>query len=227
MVLRAITKTEAVYSEIRWHILTGELPPGSTLKKDALARDLGVSVTPVREALRRLESEGLVYFMAHSTVRIPPLSLEELDDLYAIRLQLDPFAAKLAATASSRHQAERLLDVLGQSNRGKARDRFETNRAFHRAVYYASGNRELSQLLDQLWDRTERYRYILIAKGIDEHASSTEHLEIAQAILERNSKAAADVLKRHVQRARDLIRQLFTEEVQKPVPSPNQRSRNG
>lgn len=220
MVLRAVTKTEAVYSEIRWHILTGELPPDSTLKQDALARDLGVSVTPVREALRRLESEGLVKFMAHSTVRIPPLSLGELEELYAIRLQLDPFAARLAATAASRQEAQALFDMLGHTKKGSAaRDRFETNRAFHRAVYYASGNQQLGQLLDQLWDRTERYRFILIEKGIDEHVSSTEHAEIAQAIVDRNAKVAGDLLKRHVQRAGDLIREVFREGSQKTALS--------
>lgn len=220
LVLKAVTKTEAVYNEIRWHILTGQLAPGSTLKQDALARDLGVSVTPVREALRRLESEGLVTFMAHSTVRIPPLSLEELDELYAIRLQLDPFAAKLAAASASPQDARNIFSLLDQTGKGRtARDRFEANRAFHRAVYYASGNLQLGQLLDQLWDRTERYRFVLIQTGIDEHASSTEHAEIARAITEHNGRAAADLLKRHVQRARDLIRGVF-EDSAGPVPVP-------
>lgn len=210
MVLTAVTKTEAVYSEIRWHILTGKLPPDSTLKQDALARDLGVSVTPVREALRRLESEGLVKFMAHSTVRIPPLSLEELEELYAIRLQLDPYAAALAAKVCTKQEGQHLFQLLGHvTTSSAARDRLEANRAFHRAVYYASGNKELGQLLDQLWDRTERYRFILIDQGIGEYRSSNEHNEIAQAIIDRNARLATDLLKKHVQRARDLIRGVF------------------
>jgi DNA-binding GntR family transcriptional regulator len=212
MVLRSITKTEAVYSEVRWQILTGELRPGATLKQDGLARDLGVSVTPVREALRRLESEGLVKFMAHSTVRIPPLSLGELEELYNIRLQLDPYAAKLAATTCSRLEADHLFDVLRPLGTGSdARDRFEANRAFHRAVYYASGNKQLGQLLDQLWDRTERYRFILIEAGIDEHASSDEHLEIARAISDHDARVARDLLKKHVQRAYEKIKGVFDE----------------
>ena len=84
--LNSVTKTEAAYQNLRWNILTGSLAPGLGMNQETLARELGVSPTPVREALRRLESEGLVRFAAHSTVNVAPLSLRELDELYQVRL---------------------------------------------------------------------------------------------------------------------------------------------
>ena len=87
-----VTKAEAVYRETRWRIITGALPPATAVNQAELAGEFGVSQTPVREALLRLESEGLVVFLAHSMVKVSPLDLQELDELYAIRVELDSFA---------------------------------------------------------------------------------------------------------------------------------------
>src|ERR1700730_14446555 len=95
------TKAEAVYQELRRRILSSVILPGSMLSQEALAVQLGVSITPLREALRRLETEGLVKTLAHRTMTIPPLTRKEVRELYAVRLQLDPLAAKLAAENAS------------------------------------------------------------------------------------------------------------------------------
>ena len=87
--LANLTKAEAVYRETRWRILTGALPPGTPVNQAELAAEFQMSPTPVREALRRLESEGLVVFVAHTMVTVSPLDLKELDDLYVIRVALD------------------------------------------------------------------------------------------------------------------------------------------
>ena len=205
-VLRTITKAEAVHQEIRWRILSGALVPGATVNQEELARELGVSATPVREALRRLESEGLVRFMAHTTVRVPLLSLRELDELYAIRLSLDPLAARLATTNAKAEEIEAIQTVLVEAAPdGQGRDRFDSNRAFHRAVYAASGNLELVALLERLWDRTERYRYILVTTREDEPAAARDHSLIAEAIAGGNADLAGRLLATHVQRSHEII----------------------
>src|SRR5437763_8262726 len=99
--LRFTTKAEAVYGELRSRILAGSLEPAARLNQEALALEFGVSVTPIREAVRRLEAEGLVQLQAHKTVLIAPLSGEELEEIYELRLQLDPFAASIATTRAS------------------------------------------------------------------------------------------------------------------------------
>ena len=90
------TKSEWAYQEVRKMILEGELKPGATVNQEELANELQISVTPLREGLRRLEGEGFVTLNAHRTLTINALSAQELEDLYAMRLLLDPFAVALA-----------------------------------------------------------------------------------------------------------------------------------
>src|SRR6476660_3222116 len=99
--LLAVTKAEAVYIETRSRILKGTLAPGSAVNQETLAADLGVSITPLREALRRLEMEGLIRLEAHRTMIITPLTSQELHEMYASRMELDPLAAGLAAGSAS------------------------------------------------------------------------------------------------------------------------------
>jgi DNA-binding GntR family transcriptional regulator len=208
--LGSLTKTEAAYQDLRWRILSGSLAPGISMNQEVLARDLGVSSTPVREALRRLESEGFVRFAAHSTVNVPPLSLRELDELYEVRSTLDPQAARLAASAASNEQIEAIKTMLHASSYTISNEkRFDSNREFHRAIYSASGNSELVALLEQLWDRTERYRYILIATRVDEVTSTKDHVRIVAALKHRDSDGIARLLEEHTRRSHDLTRDML------------------
>jgi len=208
-----MTKAEAAYQELRWRILTGVLSPDAMMNQEELARELGVSATPLREALRRLESEDLVQVVAHSIVRVSPLSRREFDELYAIRLLLDPQAARLAAEIAKPEEINQMLKLASESSPGtQSRDRFEANRAFHRAVYSASGNLELAALLDRLWDRTERYRFILVAAGADEPASTRDHSQIAETIAKRDGELAASLLATHVKRSHDMIAVILKED---------------
>lgn len=214
--LASLTKAEAVYRETRWRILTGALAPGTAVNQAELAGEFGVSPTPVREALRRLESEGLVVFIAHSMVMAAPLDLQELDELYAIRVDLDSFAGRLAASNHTDEDVARLKDLLAPARDGALTDRFERNREFHRTVYRASGNRQLTVLLDQLWDRTERYRIVLVANEADRHGdrylrshSDDEHKAIANALFKGDSERVGNLLSNHVQHSHDLIRSML------------------
>src|SRR5262245_61413048 len=91
------TKSDFAYSQVRRRILSGELEPGAVLQQRELASQIGISTTPLREALRRLMSEGLVELDAHRDARITPLRAEEARDLLEVRRSLDPLAAGLAA----------------------------------------------------------------------------------------------------------------------------------
>ena len=221
--LNSVTKTEAAYQNLRWNILTGSLTPGLSMNQELLARELGVSSTPVREALRRLESEGLVRFAAHSTVNVAPVSLRELDDLYEIRSVLDPLAGRLTAAVAPDEQLQTITTMV-HSDRVTLSDKnlFEGNRAFHRAVYAACGNSELVGVLDHLWDRTERYRYILVATRLDESASTHDHEEIAAALRGRDARRVSRLLASHVKRSHDLMRSAL-EHAERARGDPQQR----
>jgi DNA-binding GntR family transcriptional regulator len=213
--LANLTKAEAVYRETRWRILTGALRPGIPVNQAELATEFRMSPTPIREALRRLESEGLVVFIAHTMVTVSPLDLKELDDLYVMRVALDPLAGRLAALNRTADDVVRLTDLLDPPVSADPRDRFEHNREFHRAVFSASGNQQLTRHLDQLWDRTERYRIVLVANEMDGSApyerdhSDDDHRAIATAVFEGDADGVSDLLTVHVQRSHDLIRAML------------------
>jgi DNA-binding GntR family transcriptional regulator len=208
--LQTVTKAEAVYLEIRGRILTGVLSPGLEVNQEALAANLGVSITPLREALRRFEMEGLVGLEAHRTIIIAPLTGRELDELYAIRMELDALAARLAATKASEAQ----LSHIGQLARRKAgKDpltQLERNRAFHRSIYGACGNDALIAYLDQLWDRTDRYRFILVRQELlGGPVSTLDHVDIANALAERDAEGAARRMRDHIARSRTSIADIM------------------
>jgi len=212
-----LTKAEAVYRETRWRIVTGALPPATAVNQAELAGEFGVSQTPVREALLRLESEGLVVFLAHSMVKVSPLDLRELDELYAIRVNLDSFAGQLAAANCTPEDVARLKGLLASNAAADLGERMNRNLEFHRSIYRASGNKQLTRLLDQLWDRTERYRIVLVANETDGQQyqrshSDDDHWAIATALFEGDGEKVAALLRHHVQQSHDLIRSMLEDQ---------------
>ncbi len=211
LMLHVATKAEAVYQELRSRILDGSIEPASTLNQEALAATLGLSITPLREALRRLESDGLVRLEAHRTMTIAPLTRRELHELYAVRLQLDPYAAALTA----REASDETLTEIGRLARKRVernpRALLQHNRTFHHAIYSSCGNLVLIGVLDQLWNRTDRYRLIVLQNRIQERAAEEEHREIAAALLGRDARRVADLVNRHVEKTQRLIEQLAEE----------------
>lgn len=198
------SKAHVAYLEVRHRIVTGELKAGSTLNQEQLAAELGVSTTPLREALRKLESEGFVRGRSHKDVHVAPLDPEEVTEIYAVRANLDALAARLAAENlddESRAQIEEAAAALGNENDP---DPVATNRDFHRAIYTASKNETLVEVLDGLWDRSDRYRRFTrsIADAKDVIAA---HNELAEAIFSGNGKASEKRMLQHLKAAQDVI----------------------
>lgn len=162
------TKADGAYVSLRDQILRGDLAPGARLDQDFLAATLGVSTTPLREALRRLEAEHLVVRTAHRDVVIAPLSLIEARELFSVRMELDVMAIRLATehmTDDELSLGEAMLDAPGPDmavdylrERGIAHHApLARPRAFHHFLYRASHNAVLIEALDALWARSERY----------------------------------------------------------------------
>ncbi len=201
------TKAEAVYQELSARILDGSMQPGSTVRQETLAGALGVSITPLREALRRLESDGLVILEAHRTLTVAPLSATEVRELYAVRLQLDPFAAGLAAGVAPEGVLDRIEVLASRAMKTTARARLKANREFHQAIYYASGNHTLAEMLDRLWDRADRYRMIVVQVGSEDRKVEREHREIAAALRSRNVELSTRLMYEHVAETLRLVEQ--------------------
>jgi DNA-binding GntR family transcriptional regulator len=213
MIPITVTKAEAVYAEVRTRILTGRLAPGLAVNQEALAANMGVSITPLREALRRLEIERLVRLTAHRTVVVTPLTLRELDELYVIRTNLDSLAAGIAASVAADSQLTTIRQLARQKVSPDSVVQLERNRIFHKAIYSACGNESLISLLDQLWDRTDRYRLILVKEELAGGATSQQaHIEIAEAITARDANRAALLMRDHIAKSREHIAEMIEQD---------------
>ncbi|MDX6356003.1 MAG: hypothetical protein QOF98_2906, partial [Streptomyces sp.] len=183
--IRPVTKTDLAYLQIRKKILEGELAPETSLDQEALAKWLGLSTTPVREALRRLESERLVVSRAHRDTVVAPLSLDTVEEVYAVRLSLDPLAVALAAARAT--DAERATFLALAQEKPVAGDpvsHVTVNRRLHRAIYVASGNVVLIGLLDSLWDLSDRGRVIISKDNAALKIAESEHSGIVSAVVD-------------------------------------------
>jgi DNA-binding GntR family transcriptional regulator len=205
------TKADGVYLEMRNQILYGVLEPGSRVDYLQLSAALGVSITPLREALRRLEADHLVIRIAHRDVIIAPLTHQEATDLVAVRQELDLLAARLAAVQMTQDELAVARDLVESQDEQEAlrylRDAgipvavggmLNVNRAFHRMVYCGSHNQVLIQYRDAISTRTERY--VILARQISEvpaEAYRLMHSRLLAALAARDAAAAEDVMRAH------------------------------
>ncbi|MGP6174199.1 GntR family transcriptional regulator [Corynebacterium sp. A21] len=200
-----LTKNDYAYAQLRTLILTGQLKPGAPLQQGKLANDMGVSTTPLREAIRRLAAEGLVTLAAHRDARVSEVTQQEATDLYRIRLQLDPLAAELAAAERSEEELEGIIAAESQLRPLAAGDGLEAllaHREYHRRIYRASHNDTLIDMLERLWDKADRYRLIGLHHRGDSPADSDrvarEHHELVESIRAQDPPRARLAMEAHI-----------------------------
>lgn len=206
--MKPLTKTDLAYLQIRQKILEGALAPGLSLDQEDLAEELGLSTTPVREALRRLESERLVISRAHRDTVVAPLSHELVQNVYTIRLALDPLALSLAASRATSDERDEILALSRQvPDDSSPVSHLFFNRQLHRSMYAACGNELLIEILDSLWDLSDRYRLITLEEDNSTiKVAQEEHLTIVDAFVKGDSEQAAEIMRQHVVESFDRIR---------------------
>ncbi|WP_045561928.1 GntR family transcriptional regulator [Streptomyces sp. FxanaA7] len=198
------TKSDFAYRQVRDRILSGELEPGSVIQQRELASFIGISTTPLREALRRLKSEGLVELDAHRDARVSPLRAEEARDLLELRRSLDPLAASLAAERRTnadiraiRAAAEGLAPLHPQPSVAQ----LVAHRRFHAAVYTASHNDLLIAALEGLWDKSDRYRLLALRTDPGQDArdqKAKEHEALVECVALGDGTGAAEIMRKHI-----------------------------
>jgi DNA-binding GntR family transcriptional regulator len=199
------TKSEFAYMRVRELILSGELEPGAVINQAILARQIGISTTPLREALKRLKQQGLVELDAHRDARVAPLDAEEARDLLEVRRSLDPLAASLAADRRTKQDVAEMrasLEGLDALPSNPTVQQLVAHRRFHSAVYGASHNALLVETLDGLWDTADRYRRhgLQVERSPEERAlKAREHTLLFEAIVEGDADTAADVMRVHIE----------------------------
>jgi DNA-binding GntR family transcriptional regulator len=199
-----LSKSDAAYAEVRRRILSGELAPGSVLAQYELAESLAMSITPLREALRRLRGEGLIELDVHRDARVAPLHAAEARELFEIRLALDPLAAELAAQRRTDEDIAALratLTHLLPVTKKWGEEALVAHHAFHRALYRASHNDNLIGMLDGLWDKADRYRRMGLELPPGEEPrlrDHTEHQTMADLIVEGDAEGVGRLMRNHI-----------------------------
>ncbi|WP_295658175.1 GntR family transcriptional regulator [uncultured Nocardioides sp.] len=205
---------ERVYEAIAEMIVTRELKPGEHLVENELARDLGVSRQPVREALQRLQTEGWVDLRPGHGAFVHVPTDEEADQLLAVRAMLESESARLAAKYATAEHLEELRALLRAGEEAVAADdqadMVTANAALHAHVVSISGNRVLTNLIASV-ERRVRWYYLPIARSRGKDAWD-EHAGIIDAIEEKNSRRAATQMRQHAERTRELYHE-WREEV--------------
>jgi DNA-binding GntR family transcriptional regulator len=172
-----------------------------------LAEQLELSTTPVREALRRLESERLVVRRAHRDTVVAPLEMTTVEEAFAVRLALDPMAASLAAAKASPDERKLLAGLLFADEPGpRPVDRVSRHRQLHRGVYGACHNRVLVEMLDSLWDVGDRYRLVTLELGAVAPPIRQDHGALMEAVVDGHAKQAGKLMREHTAEAFQKIR---------------------
>lgn len=160
--LPPVDNTSLAYREVRSAILSGALKPGAWVSQVGLAAQLEISRTPLREALRLLQTEGLVESDFNRRVRVSPLSIEDLESLYAMRLGTEPVAVRLSVPYLSDDELAELRTAMLSMNASKPADPSviaATHRRFRVGLFAHVGNR-FKRHVEDLWDHAERYRIL-------------------------------------------------------------------
>ncbi|MGE5507402.1 MAG: GntR family transcriptional regulator [Chitinophagales bacterium] len=198
-----------VYQTLREAILEGRLAPGQKLVAGTLAKELGVSRMPVREALSRLQQDGLVTAVPHKEVVVADFSERDVGEIYNIRSVLEAYAARLFALGATPEQLTALKALLADQEAAVAqgdRDRFRVkDNEFHHLLFATCDNRQLAQLLTTLWDQCLYYRSLAATLCRDLHRSLEHHRQIVAALERQDPEAAEQWVHTHTQVARDTL----------------------
>lgn len=200
-----VTAVDGVHHWLATRIRGGQLQPGARLRAEAVARDYGVSRTPVREAFRRLEAEGLVSVVPHVGAQVSQVSLAEIDELFEIRGALEVLAVQRAAGRADEDLAERLREQLRRCEAvppGDVERMATENGRLHALMYEAAGSPQLVRLIETLGSKLHRFRMASLSSWDRPRQALDEHRAIAAAVAARDVDRARHLAIEHAQHGR-------------------------
>ncbi len=210
MIITAKSLPEQAFEIIRERILSAELPPLAPVRQDALAEELGISKIPLREALTRLEQQGLLSSHPNRGYVVSALSADEAEEVFALRIKIEPAAAAAACRHADAPHREAATTALHQLEAALQTDPIEAvrcNRRFHLALVQNPRRKLTAQVLERLHMVAERYvRKHLEPQGRNERADR-EHRDILSAWLAAEAKTVEALLKAHLQTTLGELRQ--------------------
>lgn len=207
---------ELVFESIREAIISGQLRSGERLMEIQLAEEMGVSRTPVREAIRKLELEGLVAMIPRKGAYVAGLSLKDIIDVFEIRGALEGLAAELAAeriTSEELEELERyLVKIADDIDKGDLERVVATDTDFHSILYQASRNQRLSQIINNLREQIQRFRTTSLSYPGRMKIALEEHRKIVEAISARDGELASKLAHEHIENAENSMMSMIQQD---------------
>lgn len=200
---------EIVYEELKRQILVGEIAPGTRMMEVELADVMGVSRTPVREAIRKLEKEGLVTIEPRKGAYASNISIKDMVDVLEVRQGLEAMASAIASGRITEEQKEELLAVIAKYRvaveEGNIEEMIKYDEAFHSKIVSISGNKTLMQVFSTVQELALRFRYIYYDDFNRYESMPKEHQMIEEAIISGDAETARIAAGDHVGRLKDFV----------------------
>lgn len=210
---------EVVFESIRAAIISGDLKPGERLMEVQLAEKLGVSRTPVREAIRKLELEGLVVMVVRKGVYVAGLSIKDITDVFELRGALEGLAAGLAAERITEEELVELQTIAIDFDKALLSDNMEQmvikDAEFHDKIFNATRNERLIQLTNNLREQVQRFREMHIYNYNKSKELSVEHYEISDAISKRDVDQAEKMARKHIENTENYVMKMVEKGIAK------------
>lgn len=199
----------AIYAELRSRLVSGRMSPGQELSTRTLAAEMGVSQTPVRDALSRLAADGAVSIRSKRRVLVPRMTPERFNDLVRCRLLLEPEAASLALPHLDKVQIERLKEIDGAIDKAIATRDGESylrhNHAFHFVLYRAQPGKTLTQVIETLWLQSGPFMRVVFDKLMINTQFNDQHRNALAAIAAGDAKKLRDAIASDISEGMGLI----------------------
>lgn len=200
---------DMVFDVLMNAIMQGQLSPGERLLEVQLADEMGVSRTPVREAIRRLELEGFVVMVPRKGAYVAGLSIDDVESVYEIRTALETLAVRLAAQRMETADYEQLDELAGKMQQtwqeGDVDNWVNLDARFHELLYTFSRNERLISMMSNIMEQLSRYRIISLANVEVRQNSLNEHQTLIEALKRRDSDAAADAAAHHIENTKQSL----------------------
>lgn len=212
--LNVSSRRSQAYRLLRRSIVSGKIPAGTRLVASQLAEQLGISRTPLREALQLLEKEGFVRRLPTGIVEVVALSREEVEEVFAIRAVLEGLVARYAALRATREEIATVESLLNEISKAVQKSDYEAvdikGAEFHALIQQAARLPLAGKQLENMRDHINRYRAQSIPRRGRGRSAVEEHAEIVKYIKARNGEAAEEAMKRHIRNAWQTIKESMS-----------------
>lgn len=222
------TAKEFAYTEIKKQIIEGMLEPDVAIIEETLANNLDISRTPLREALQRLEQEDLVTRQNNGRLKVAPLSIQEVKELFGVRAKLESIMVMQATENMTEKDAKKLTMIVNMIKEtakiGEVQDVLHYGTEFHGSIYALSQNKTVNKILIQLNDRIHRYQHLLPINDMEHFQSSYKEHQIVLDYMKSGDKKGAQVaMESHIENSLDAVVHAIWNQHQEA----NQKGENG